>query len=394
MPKGNSRYEFYAYNTSDNTWATRESIPAIGRSGKKKSVKKGSAIAAQGGKVYAFKGGNTVEFWRYEPTGFSGSGIQDLAPYPWTQLADVPTGAKMLREGAGAAVVQVGDSSYLFLLKGSNTTEFYRYSMPNNTWQARTSAPRGVSGKSFKNGSALCASEDGRTLYALKAGYNEFFTYLVDSDAWFTKASLPLLGSIGKKKKVGAGAGLAYHNGYIYALKGNNTSEFWQYAADSGKWLQLPDVPFGSGKYVKGGGALTYGGKPTPALYGFKGNKTFDFFRYGLSPYGSRLTANSSEALSGSSSSALRFALRIAPNTFTGRTTLLYSLPSEAPVSLAVYDVSGRVVREFVSGTRAAGNYTVTWNGRDGRGQYLARGIYFCRLNTGKETMTRKLILE
>jgi len=56
--KGNNRCEFYRYNALPNTWAASESIPAIGAGGKKKAVKKGAAMAEAGGRVYAAKGRN------------------------------------------------------------------------------------------------------------------------------------------------------------------------------------------------------------------------------------------------------------------------------------------------------------------------------------------------
>jgi hypothetical protein len=46
--KGNGTYEFYRYNTKSTAWIPRDSIPAIGHSGKKKPVKKGGALIVGG----------------------------------------------------------------------------------------------------------------------------------------------------------------------------------------------------------------------------------------------------------------------------------------------------------------------------------------------------------
>ncbi|UCG43072.1 MAG: T9SS type A sorting domain-containing protein, partial [candidate division WOR-3 bacterium] len=64
-----------------------------------------------------------------------------------------------------------------------------------------------------------------------------------------------------------------------------------------------------------------------------------------------------------------------------------------AEVSLQVFDASGRVVRTLISGRRAAGTYTTTWNGKDDAGRKLARGIYFVRLKTLSEMTKTKTIL-
>ena len=81
------------------------------------------------------------------------------------------------------------------------------------------------------------------------------------------------------------------------------------------------------------------------------------------------------------------------PNPARGATTLRFSLPSEASVRLAVYDVRGRRVRELVSGSRPAGGQTVVWDFRDGQGAPVGAGIYFAKLEVGNRTATRKLVL-
>lgn len=79
------------------------------------------------------------------------------------------------------------------------------------------------------------------------------------------------------------------------------------------------------------------------------------------------------------------------PNPFGDATEIRFELPAAAPVSLAIYDVSGRLVRRLVTGRREAGAHAVTWDGRDEAGSAAAAGVYFYRLRAGADTATRKV---
>jgi len=81
------------------------------------------------------------------------------------------------------------------------------------------------------------------------------------------------------------------------------------------------------------------------------------------------------------------------PNPFRWVTTISYALPTEAPVRLSVHDAGGRLVRELDSGARTAGRHEVTWDGRDGSGNAVAAGVYFVRLDGGRQSRTSKLVL-
>jgi hypothetical protein len=377
--KGNNTVEFYRYSIESNTWVARESIPAIGSSGKKKKVKKGASLAGAGDMFYATKGNNTLEFWKYD---------RGADAYAWQQKADVPTGAKNVKEGTGAVTVPLGETMYVYLLKGSGTQEFYRYNPITNVWASKASAPAGLSGKPYKNGSALALGEDGRTIYAVKGSYNEFFSYSVDSNFWTTKLSLPLIGASGRKKKVKDGAGIAYHAGKVYALKGGNTQEFWNYVAESNKWVQKPDIPIGGGKRVKGGGALVYAPSAT-ALFAFKGNNTLEYWKYQLSGKCEVRSMNYGVQSSSFIPHNSDFRLQIAPNPFTSAALITYSLPKAGNVSLKLYDVTGTLVTTLVQGYHAAGSSSFTIHRSS-----LARGIYVLKLETETRTTTSKLIIE
>ena len=82
-----------------------------------------------------------------------------------------------------------------------------------------------------------------------------------------------------------------------------------------------------------------------------------------------------------------------APNPFQSTTSIGLSLAERGEMHLAVYDVSGRHVATVVSGVRDAGEHHFEWNGLNDAGQRVGAGVYFYRLEAGKQTLTRKLVL-
>ncbi|UCC12761.1 MAG: T9SS type A sorting domain-containing protein, partial [candidate division WOR-3 bacterium] len=85
--------------------------------------------------------------------------------------------------------------------------------------------------------------------------------------------------------------------------------------------------------------------------------------------------------------------LRAVPNPFLGETELRYQIPAAGRVRLRVFNVLGQVVRSMVDEVQQAGVYTVSWDGRDDRGQTLASGVYFTRLETEGTTKITKLTI-
>lgn len=82
------------------------------------------------------------------------------------------------------------------------------------------------------------------------------------------------------------------------------------------------------------------------------------------------------------------------PNPFNPRTTIAFTLPTGGPVSLSVFDLSGRRVRELIAGeTLEAGRHETVWFGRDDQGRALASGTYLYRLRVGEDVQTRRAVL-
>jgi hypothetical protein len=84
--------------------------------------------------------------------------------------------------------------------------------------------------------------------------------------------------------------------------------------------------------------------------------------------------------------------LRAWPNPARGLHHLRYTLDASAPVTLQVYDASGRRVRTIENGVQGAGSHEASWDGRDEEGRPVAPGLYILRLASGDEAQAIKLL--
>ncbi len=81
------------------------------------------------------------------------------------------------------------------------------------------------------------------------------------------------------------------------------------------------------------------------------------------------------------------------PNPFNPSTTIAYELAEAGLVSMEIYNVKGQRVSTLLNGKMAAGAHHVLWNGCDKYGRALSSGIYYCRLITKDQSISKKMIL-
>jgi len=82
------------------------------------------------------------------------------------------------------------------------------------------------------------------------------------------------------------------------------------------------------------------------------------------------------------------------PNPSKGQAKICYGVAEESAVSLEVYDLTGRRVKELYSGVLKPGNYMTVWTGDAGSGSSVAGGIYFIRYKAGDDfTRVEKLLM-
>ena len=79
------------------------------------------------------------------------------------------------------------------------------------------------------------------------------------------------------------------------------------------------------------------------------------------------------------------------PNPFNPITTIKFDVPGNdvlKPISLSIFDATGREVESLISGKQMPGTYRVKWNAAG-----YASGVYFVRLMFGQSTQIKKILL-
>ncbi|UCG43232.1 MAG: T9SS type A sorting domain-containing protein, partial [candidate division WOR-3 bacterium] len=124
-------HEFYKFRRDSLKWEQTNmgGMPFIGKMGRKKKSKDGGSADIWAGEIYALKGGNTQELWKYDDS------------LGWTELETIPAFGSTQRKKRvkyGADLVH-WNYGIFFTLKGNKTVEWWRYvSHPS----AAYSAPR------------------------------------------------------------------------------------------------------------------------------------------------------------------------------------------------------------------------------------------------------------
>ena len=76
------------------------------------------------------------------------------------------------------------------------------------------------------------------------------------------------------------------------------------------------------------------------------------------------------------------------PNPFNPSTNIIYSIKNSGKVSLSVYNLLGQKVAVLVDGVQNAGSHNIVFSGNN-----LSSGIYFYRLESANEVITKKMLL-
>jgi hypothetical protein len=81
------------------------------------------------------------------------------------------------------------------------------------------------------------------------------------------------------------------------------------------------------------------------------------------------------------------------PNPYNLNTQIGYQLPQAGKVTLTIYNVRGQLVRTLVNEQKPAGYHSVIWDGKSDNGMQVSSGIYFYKIQAGRFTKTKKMVL-
>ncbi len=380
--RGNKQPDFFAYDPAGDSWGTRSPwLPGV----EAKLPGKGSAGCADGnGVIYATKGNNKSGFWKY-----------DAAANAWTQKKDVPLGLsnKKVKGGTDITWAYKGSTGSPYLLKGYKN-EFYRYDVPGDSWQTLTPAPVGASQK-WDKGSWLAYDDSSRKVYAFKAKYMELYSYSTETDSWSAAlAPMPMSGSAGSKKAKDGSAGACVwltpprpRPWWIYALKGGNTREFWQYDIATNSWAEKETIPTGAfKKKVKAGADMVC---VDGVMYATKGNKSNELWMYtpGVGSFAPHVLPSTQDVGMLRDASGV---MRISPNPLAGGfATLSFTRPldhwSTGPLRLSIYNASGSLVHSTFGLSTSSFRLDL---------RSMPAGVYLIRLESDSLAATHKLVVQ
>jgi hypothetical protein len=83
----------------------------------------------------------------------------------------------------------------------------------------------------------------------------------------------------------------------------------------------------------------------------------------------------------------------IYPNPITPYSVISYTLTKSADVKFKVYNSRGQLVNSFNKGFLAANDYTTGWDGNDSNGNACPTGVYYIKLQAGKDSAIRKAVI-
>ena len=81
------------------------------------------------------------------------------------------------------------------------------------------------------------------------------------------------------------------------------------------------------------------------------------------------------------------------PNPFNPNTQIQYALPTDANVSIVIYDLMGRQIRTLVNQQISAGYHSVMWNATSEMGSPVSAGVYIYTITANDFRDVKKMIL-
>ncbi|MDI6840859.1 MAG: C25 family cysteine peptidase [bacterium] len=352
-------------------------------------------VGSSNGKVYALNGEDGSKLWSYTTSSYV---------YSSPALGDIDSDTKL------EVVFGAWDDFTVYALNGENGSKLWSYK--TNSYVCSSPALGDIDKDDTLE--VVIGSYDS-LIYALNGeNGSKLWSYKTGGPAYAS----PAIGDIDKDDKPEVVAG--GYSDRLYAINGEDGSELWTastwgsvsggYALgdiDGDNKLEVVFVDCTARAFAWNGenGSLLWrhedlliigGANTTAAIGDVNGDGKAEvvyggaFKIYALNKTGPPQQVE--EQVSSQELSVLL--LQNTPNPFSDYTSIRYALPINTKVSVNIYNLLGQKVATIVNEHQLAGWHTISWNGRDGKGDKVAGGIYFCKLTTSDgKSFTRKLIL-
>ncbi len=79
-------------------------------------------------------------------------------------------------------------------------------------------------------------------------------------------------------------------------------------------------------------------------------------------------------------------------NLTNGAIKFIVNNSKQGEVTITLYDITGREIKEIYNGNMNTGTRGVTWDKRDNNGQHISNGVYIYRMETEGEVYQGKII--
>lgn len=258
--RGGSTQNFYTYDIEKASWEIPNNnlFSTNFRGTDLRTFTTGAQIVkGDGNYYYIARGGIDSLFIRY-----------DASTGTVVKLTDIPVGMT-----TGSALAYDATDGRIYAVTNSLIRRFFVYNIANNYWYEEGADPVPAA-----TGAGAAMRYDGsRYIYLLRGGNSTtFYRYDTQGSAgsrWSTMAVTPAA--------VGAGGSMVIKGDYIYTLRGNTQLSFYRYTISSNTWSDPAVTDLPSGSTVAADGFLTDGGSNT--LYACRANNTATCYSYSIS---------------------------------------------------------------------------------------------------------------
>jgi hypothetical protein len=399
-PENEGAGSAYIFTRSNGVW-TQQGSKLIGSNSSRSSVGRSVAISADGntvvlggptdnglvGAVWVFTRSNGV--WTQEGSKLIGSGFVGYTIYQGGSVAISADGNTIVEGGSADSFGQ-----------GTGQGAVWVFTRKNGVWSQQ--GPKLMSSDAVyaSQGSSVAISADGNTFVESGPSNNGseggIWIFTRTDGVWTPQSGwLCGFGDIGTTSgaiwaPVLQGSSVAISSDGNTVVEGGygdnkNMGAVWVFSRNNGVWSQVGSKLVGSdvvGSTIYQGVSVAISGDGKTILEGGNADNnhvgaTWSFFN----PI-TGITEDNITTPSG-------FTLQSYPNPFTTTTTIKYKVKEPGFVSLKVLDAMGTKVTCLVNEQKTIGEYTIEWNAARFRS-----GIYFCQLQAGTFTDTKKLVLQ